>query len=81
LQAIIPLEIDKNKYLFNYLQNHNIVEEAKYFTPLWRQSLDHINAKPEDINAQVACCKGVPDDRVKKLALEILGAVLIQLDF
>jgi len=60
LQAMYPLEIEKNKYLFNFLQENNLNETAKWFTPLCSE-----NGANDKTFSQIICCKGIPDDKVK----------------
>lgn len=57
--------IDEKKYLFNYLQENDLVEKLNFFTPLCHQS-DHNVKENQSFLSQILTCKGIEDARVKK---------------
>ena len=63
MQAVFPLEIDANSYLFNYLQNQDLFETASWFTPMCSSTKC---ASSLVTGATSVCCRGIAESRVKK---------------
>jgi hypothetical protein len=61
LKAIFPLDINKNKYFFNYLQENDIFMRSNWFTPMCNMKVNK-----EQIHSQITCCRGINDNQVKK---------------
>lgn len=67
MQAVFPIKIEKDKYLYNNLQDTDLISSSKWFTPLCSESLFDTSEKTSQITGVFdVCCKGVIDERVKK---------------
>ena len=59
-----PLEFDK--YLFDYLQETDLLAKSTWFTPFCSRSSSTNDTSSYVSGALNAFCKGIPDSRVKK---------------
>ena len=66
LQSIYPIEINTNKYLFNYLQENDLCSTATWFTPSITQNLDRTESTSLLSGNFSVTCKGIEEERVKK---------------
>ncbi len=67
MQAVFPIKIEKDKYLYNYLEETDLISSSKWFTPFCSHSSFDTSEKTSQISGVFAsCCKGIIDERVKK---------------
>lgn len=66
LQAIYPIEINTDKYLFNYLQENDLCSNATWFTPGINQLIDKNESTSLISGVFSVTCKGIEEERVKK---------------
>ena len=65
LKCQVPLDIENNKYLFNYLKENDLVEKLQWFTPLCDE-IDGDSFNQQKFVSQIVTCKGIKDEDVKK---------------
>jgi hypothetical protein len=65
LKSQIPFDIENNKYLYNYLHEHDLVDKLKWFTPLCEEVDGDVFNKQKFLS-QIVTCKGIRDEDVKK---------------
>jgi hypothetical protein len=65
LQSVYPINIKQDKYLFDYLQETNLSEQATWFTPLCSSNS---NSNVQDSLSSVfsIVSAGITADKVKK---------------
>jgi hypothetical protein len=66
VQAEVPLRVDDDKYLMNYLQERDLCENSRWFTPLCSGQAGGVPTAERLKGAFSVCCSGVEDSRVKK---------------
>ena len=71
VQAEFPLRLgaDDDKYLMNYLQEKDLCEASKWFTPMcdrYGGEVEGVGSADRLKGAFSVCCNGVGDSRVKK---------------
>jgi hypothetical protein len=67
MQAIFPVKIEKEKYLYNYLEETDLILSSKWFSPFCSESSLNTTEKTSQVAGTFdVCCKGLIDERVKK---------------
>ncbi len=66
VQAEFPLKFEDDKYLMNYLQERDLCQTSKWFTPKCSQQVVGVDGEDRLKGSFSVCCNGVEDSRVKK---------------
>lgn len=61
----MPLDLDQDKYLFNYLQDNDLYNISNWFTPLCSEN--QIKKDTSQLSGSISIsCRGINDAQVKK---------------